>query len=135
MSSHSYLVRFLLSFYPYSLRLATLWMNEEWFNDNAGNGLNRVRNQYATSYSTFIPLININPIQSSYERWLLELLNGYRPSISSNDKTFTSFLMDLPAIPDSVYSLLREFCENTETYVLLRAAQSIFSLLIHSHTH
>ncbi|PPQ75883.1 hypothetical protein CVT24_000738 [Panaeolus cyanescens] len=78
------------------IRLATTWMNEEWYND-------QVRSKD----------MNWRP---NYETWLNHIMTAYQNALDGKDKTFSRFLLDLPSIPGGVLDLLRDFCvDNSNT--------------------
>jgi len=85
------------------LRLATFWMNEEWYNDriNRNGDLNRPPN-----YDSWL-----NQIVSTYQTILDAKADG-RPD--SKDKAFARFLLDLPAVPPDVFELLRDLSVETD---------------------
>ncbi|PSR72823.1 hypothetical protein PHLCEN_2v11320 [Hermanssonia centrifuga] len=73
------------------VRLATTWMNEEWYND-------QIRSQDERNW------------RPNYEIWLNQLVAVYQTHLDNKDRTFSRFLLDLPAVPPDVMSLLREMC-------------------------
>ncbi|KAF8552401.1 hypothetical protein OG21DRAFT_1486223 [Imleria badia] len=89
--------------FPSRLRLATAWMNEEWYNDRIkiGNGSN-----WRPNYDSWL-----NQIVSSYQTILESKAEG-KPD--SKDKAFAKFLLDLPSIPADVLDLLRDLSVDPE---------------------
>ncbi|KAH7927832.1 hypothetical protein BV22DRAFT_1031314 [Leucogyrophana mollusca] len=80
------------------LRLATTWMNEEWYNDR----IRRVDDpDWRGNYDSWL-----NHIVSTYQTVLEEKSEG-KPD--NKDKAFARFLLDLPAVPSDVMALLRDF--------------------------
>ncbi|TCD69615.1 hypothetical protein EIP91_006840 [Steccherinum ochraceum] len=77
------------------LRLATVWMNEEWYND-------QIRTKADPEW------------RPSYETWLNQIVAVHQTHIDGKDRTFARFLLDLPAIPQDVLNLLREMCVEPE---------------------
>ncbi|KAJ3536396.1 hypothetical protein NM688_g6844 [Phlebia brevispora] len=73
------------------VRLAITWMNEEWYND-------QVRNQKEPDW------------RPNYEIWLNQLVAAYQTHLDNKDRSFSRFLLDLPAVPPELMSLLREMC-------------------------
>ncbi|CCM02435.1 uncharacterized protein FIBRA_04534 [Fibroporia radiculosa] len=73
------------------LRLATTWMNEEWYNDQI----------QSTRDPQWAP---------NYETWLNQIVAAYQTHLDGKDRTFSRFLLDLPHVPPDVLSLLRESC-------------------------
>ncbi|KAN0088491.1 Symplekin tight junction protein C terminal domain containing protein [Tylopilus felleus] len=89
--------------FPSRLRLATAWMNEEWYNDRIriGTGAN-----WRPNYDSWL-----NQLVSSYQTVLESKAEG-RPD--SKDKAFARFLLDLPSIPADVLDLLRDLSVDPE---------------------
>ncbi|KAG9312974.1 Symplekin tight junction protein C terminal-domain-containing protein [Chiua virens] len=89
--------------FPSRLRLATAWMNEEWYNDRIkmGDGSNS---------------------RPNYDSWLNQLVSSYQTILESKaegkpdnkDKAFAKFLLDLPSIPSDVLDLLRDLSVDPE---------------------
>ncbi|QRV74154.1 symplekin [Ceratobasidium sp. AG-Ba] len=77
------------------MRLAIVWMNEEWYND-------RVQ---AKAHPNREP---------KYETWLVRLAVALKARIESKDKNFARFLMELPVVPAEVLSLCRELAETPQ---------------------
>ncbi|KAN0103913.1 Symplekin tight junction protein C terminal domain containing protein [Russula decolorans] len=73
------------------IRLATAWMNEEWYND-------RVR------------LSSDNDWRPNYEVWLNQVVAEYQLRLDRKDRMFARFLLDLPSVPSDVFTLLRDLC-------------------------
>ncbi|EJD43771.1 hypothetical protein AURDEDRAFT_65903 [Auricularia subglabra TFB-10046 SS5] len=74
---------------PARVRLATTWMNEEWYND-------KIRREHSPD------------APQNYGNWLRRILNGYRSHLDSKDRTFARFLLDLPGISDDILDFVRE---------------------------
>ena len=91
------------------MRLATTWMNEEWYNDQirAESDPDWVR-----AGGIFIVYLSSSwPLQRpNYETWLNQIVAAYQTHLDNKDRTFSAFLLDLPAVPSDVMSLLREMC-------------------------
>lgn len=56
---------------------------------------------------------------TDYSTWLGRILDGYKPHIDSSDRTLSQFLLDIPYLPPSVFTLLAELCVNQATYVVI----------------
>ncbi|KAF8518981.1 Symplekin tight junction protein C terminal-domain-containing protein [Hysterangium stoloniferum] len=76
-------------------RLATLWLNEEWYND-------RIRRKLDSNW------------EPQYEIWLQKIMEAHGEQPNAKDRTFSQFLLDLPYLPDSILAILREFCTDPE---------------------
>lgn len=50
----------------------------------------------------------------NYETWLNQIVAVYQTHLDNKDRTFSRFLLDLPALPSDVMSLLREMCVETD---------------------
>ncbi|KAJ7623311.1 Symplekin tight junction protein C terminal-domain-containing protein [Roridomyces roridus] len=82
---------YIMSDFPARVRLATTWMNEEWYND-------RIQ-------------LEVNPDwRPNYDTWLNQIVASYQTLLDGKDRTFSRFLLDLPAVPEDVLGLLRELC-------------------------
>ncbi|KAF8817559.1 hypothetical protein BYT27DRAFT_6817554 [Phlegmacium glaucopus] len=84
---------YVMADFPSRVRLATAWMNEEWYND-------QIR---LTTDRTWRP---------NYETWLNQLVASYQAVLDGKDKdkAFARFLLDLPSIPSDLLDLLRDLC-------------------------
>ncbi|EMD39061.1 hypothetical protein CERSUDRAFT_133852 [Gelatoporia subvermispora B] len=82
---------YIITDFPGRVRLATTWMNEEWYND-------RLR------------LTSDRNWQPNYETWLNQIVAAYQTHSDGKDRTFSRFLLDLPSVPPDVLNLLRESC-------------------------
>ncbi|CAK5273974.1 unnamed protein product [Mycena citricolor] len=79
---------YIMTDFPARIRLATAWMNEEWYND-------RIQSQADPDW------------RPNYDTWLSRIVASYQTRL---DKTFSRFLLDLPTVPEDVLDLLRELC-------------------------
>ncbi|KAH9074729.1 Symplekin tight junction protein C terminal-domain-containing protein [Lactarius deliciosus] len=77
------------------IRLATTWMNEEWYNDQ-------------------VRLLSDNDWRPNYEVWLNQIVAEYQLRIDRKDRMFARFLLDLPSVPSDVFTLLRDLCTEPE---------------------
>nr|GAT46745.1 predicted protein [Mycena chlorophos] len=84
------LCEYIMADFPARLRLATAWMNEEWYNDR----IHRSDPNWRPNYDT----------------WLSQIVAAYQTLLDSKDRTFSRFLLDLPSVPEDVLDLLRELC-------------------------
>ncbi|KIP10039.1 hypothetical protein PHLGIDRAFT_28714 [Phlebiopsis gigantea 11061_1 CR5-6] len=82
---------YIMSDFPSRLRLATTWMNEEWYND-------QIRTEEESEW------------RPNYETWLNQIVAVYQTHLDNKDRTFSHFLLDLPTVPSDIMSLLREMC-------------------------
>ncbi|RPD64406.1 hypothetical protein L226DRAFT_506092 [Lentinus tigrinus ALCF2SS1-7] len=89
------LCEYIMSDFSGRIRLATTWMNEEWYND-------RVQQTQDPDW------------QSNYETWLNQIVAAYQTHAEGKDRTFSRFLLDLPDVPQDVLNLLRESCVEPE---------------------
>ncbi|KAL0953604.1 hypothetical protein HGRIS_004812 [Hohenbuehelia grisea] len=78
------------------IRLASTWMNEEWYND-------RIR------------LAKDHNWRSNYDTWLQQIVVSYQTLLDGKDRTFSRFLLDLPSIPPDVFGLLRDLCLDVDS--------------------
>ncbi|TFY52822.1 hypothetical protein EVG20_g10386, partial [Dentipellis fragilis] len=77
------------------IRLATTWMNEEWYNDQ-------------------IRMSKDPDWRPNYDIWLNQIVAAYQTHLDGKDKTFARFLLDLPSVPSDVFILLRDLCVETD---------------------
>ncbi|ETW78990.1 hypothetical protein HETIRDRAFT_460016 [Heterobasidion irregulare TC 32-1] len=73
------------------IRLATTWMNEEWYNDQIQTSKNR-------------------DWRPNYDTWLNQIVSVYQNQLDGKDRAFGRFLLDLPHVPPDVFTLLRDLC-------------------------
>ncbi|KAJ7180551.1 Symplekin tight junction protein C terminal-domain-containing protein [Mycena filopes] len=87
---------YIMADFPARIRLATTWMNEEWYNDRIQLG--------------------VDPDwRPNYDTWLNQIVASYQTLLDGKDRTFSRFLLDLPAVPEDVLGLLRELCVDTNS--------------------
>ncbi|KAG8748374.1 hypothetical protein FRC10_005921 [Ceratobasidium sp. 414] len=86
------LLEYVLDDFSSRMRLAIVWLNEEWYNDRIQAQANPNR-------------------ERKYDLWLVRLAVALKARIEAKDKTFARFLMELPSVPADVLSLCRELAE------------------------
>ncbi|KAF8677667.1 Symplekin tight junction protein C terminal [Rhizoctonia solani] len=89
------LLDYLLGDFNGRIRLAIVWMNEEWYND-------RIQAKHDPSR------------ERQYDIWLGRLASSLKARLEPKDKTFAKFLMELPSVPSNVLSLCRELAETPQ---------------------
>ncbi|CUA78065.1 Symplekin [Drosophila melanogaster] [Rhizoctonia solani] len=89
------LLDYLLADFSGRIKLAIVWMNEEWYND---------RTQAKQDPSR----------ERQYDIWLGRLATCLKARMEPKDKTFAKFLMELPSVPSHVLSLCRELAETPQ---------------------
>ncbi|KAG8985920.1 hypothetical protein FRB90_004362 [Tulasnella sp. 427] len=82
--------------FPARCRIATIWVNEEWYNDIIRQEMDPRR-------------------QPQYDVWVQKLLVAQTSKLDAKDKTFTRFLIDLPSLPPNILSLLSDLCIDADT--------------------
>ncbi|KAJ7224372.1 Symplekin tight junction protein C terminal-domain-containing protein [Mycena pura] len=82
---------YIMTDFPARIRLATTWMNEEWYND-------RIQLEADPDW------------RPNYDTWLNQIVVSYQTLLDGKDRTFSRFLLDLPSVPEDVFGLLRELC-------------------------
>ncbi|KAF9557340.1 hypothetical protein CPC08DRAFT_710481 [Agrocybe pediades] len=87
---------YIMADFPQRVRLATTWMNEEWYNDQ-------------------VRLTKKGDWRPNYETWLNQIVVSYQTILDGKDKTFARFLLDLPSIPPEVLDLLRDLCTDSSS--------------------
>ncbi|CAE6440409.1 unnamed protein product [Rhizoctonia solani] len=89
------LLDYLLADFSGRMRLAIVWMNEEWYND-------RIQAKRDPSR------------EPQYDIWLGRLATSLKARMEPKDKTFAKFLMELPLVSSHVLSLCRELAETPQ---------------------
>jgi symplekin len=74
-------------------KFASLWLNEEWFNDKR-NG------------------------SAQFQPNLDAVLRAYLPKLDSKDKSLSAFVATLPEVPPSVIDMLETLCEESERSIV-----------------
>ncbi|KAL0576456.1 hypothetical protein V5O48_005531 [Marasmius crinis-equi] len=87
---------YIMADFPSRVRLATVWLNEEWYND-------RVQETRNPKW------------RANYDIWLNQLVAAYQTHLDGKDRTFSRFLMDIPAVPPDLLDLLRDLCVEYES--------------------
>ncbi|KZV71528.1 hypothetical protein PENSPDRAFT_751633 [Peniophora sp. CONT] len=87
------LYEYIMADFAGRMRLATMWMNEEWYSD-----------QLAAEKDSGPEL------RHNYDTWLSHIVSAYLQKLSGKDRTFGRFLLDLPSVPTDVFQLLRDLC-------------------------
>lgn len=82
---------YIMDDFPSRVRLATTWMNEEWYNDQIHSERD-------------------NNWRPNYDIWLNQIVASYQTLLDGRDRTFSRFVLDLPAVPPDVLGLLRDLC-------------------------
>jgi hypothetical protein len=103
------------------MRLATTWMNEEWYNDQIRSARDREWVRSSISPRDGFTLIILICQRPNYETWLNQIVASYQTTLDGKDKTFARFLLDLPSLPTDVLDLLRDLCLD-----ISRCASSLF---------
>lgn len=94
------------------IRLATTWMNEEWYNDRIRLPVDP---NWVRSCVVIYGIYRYHFFQRpNYDTWLNQIVASYQTSLDGKDKTFSRFLLDLPSVPADVLGLLRELCVDAE---------------------
>ncbi|GLB41805.1 putative symplekin tight junction protein C terminal [Lyophyllum shimeji] len=88
------LCNYIMADFPARVRLATTWMNEEWYND-------QIR---LAEDPNWLP---------NYDTWLNQIVASYQALLDGKDRTFARFLLDLPTVPSDVLGLLRDLCHDS----------------------
>ena len=52
----------------------------------------------------------------NYDTWLNQIIAAYQTQLDSKDRTFSRFLLDIPAVPPDILALVRELCVDPERY-------------------
>ncbi|KAJ9126629.1 hypothetical protein QFC24_001658 [Naganishia onofrii] len=88
---------FVLEDFVNRVKLASVWLNEEWYNANLSKA-------------------NVNQ-PSSYDTWLERVLSAITSNIGNEDSNLVEFLLDLPELTSGVLGSIRRLAENVETAI------------------
>lgn len=89
-----FLCDYIMEDFSNRIRIATLWMNEEWYNDQI-----HANDPYW---------------QPNYETWVNQVISVFQTHLDGKDRTFSKFLLDLPLLPSDILALLRDMCVDPE---------------------
>ncbi|KAJ7583294.1 Symplekin tight junction protein C terminal-domain-containing protein [Mycena floridula] len=89
------LCEYVMADFTSRVRLATTWMNEEWYNDE-------IRKESDRNW------------RSNYDFWLGQIVASYQTLMEGKDRSFSRFLLDLPSVPVSVLTLMQDLCVESE---------------------
>ena len=95
------------------IRLATTWMNEEWYNDQLRLAEDP---SWVDTSRVRIQLANFHDQRPNYDTWLNQIVATYQTLLDAKDRTFSRFLLDLPSVPEDVLGLLRDLCIDSSRY-------------------
>lgn len=86
------------------MEFAKLWLNEEWYTEK--------RDPRPPQPDADIAEAATNPPPRPYDRWLRLLLEHILAHSSNKDRSFATFIVDLPEIPADEISRLGSMCTN-----------------------
>jgi hypothetical protein len=66
----------------------------------------------------FPVLIVLSSQRPNYDTWLNQIVASYQTLLDGKDRTFSRFLLDLPAVPGDVLGLLRDLCVDFTRYLV-----------------
>ncbi|CAG8436024.1 743_t:CDS:10 [Ambispora gerdemannii] len=89
------MMKYILEDFRGRMELALTWLYEEWYHDNI-----MLRN--SLSYS------------ANYAKWLRRLLDTAMPALEAKDQTFTTFLLDVPELPEDVVDRVKIYCNDPD---------------------
>ena len=55
----------------------------------------------------------------NYDIWVNQIVAAFQTHLDAKDRAFSKFLLDLPAVPTDILSLLRDLCVDEERLVEL----------------
>lgn len=96
-----------------SIKLASVWLNEEWFNAKMVDGNNHSSVSFAAAFMQLFSLLT--RFQSPYDTWLAKVLAATAKSVGNDDNTLVEFLLDLPELTPDVLQGIRRISENVDT--------------------
>ena len=89
-------------------------MNEEWYNDQIRS---EAEPDWVRRLDHIQHICTHRTKRPNYETWLSQIVAVYQTHLDNKDRTFSHFLLDLPAVPSDIMSLLREMCVEADRYV------------------
>ncbi|CAG8496504.1 9364_t:CDS:10 [Ambispora leptoticha] len=89
------MMKYILEDFRGRMELALTWLYEEWYHDN-------------------IMLRNSSSYSANYAKWLRRLLDAAMPALEAKDQTFSSFLLDVPELPEDVVDRVKIYCNDPD---------------------
>ncbi|KAJ8107959.1 hypothetical protein OPT61_g8507 [Boeremia exigua] len=103
---------YILSDWKRRIDVATLWLNEEWYNDTVLAQSKDVATNGTANGDTFTSVLNTP--NGNYQRCALRLIDGILPYIEHTDKIILRFLSEVPALNYELLIRLKKMAEDPE---------------------
>ncbi|KAF9699588.1 hypothetical protein EKO04_002226 [Ascochyta lentis] len=103
---------YIISDWKKRIDVATLWLNEEWYNDTVLAQSKDIPTNGTANGDTFTSVLNTP--NGNYQRCALRLFDGILPYIEHTDKIILRFLSEVPALNYEILIRLKKMAEDPE---------------------
>lgn len=103
---------YIISDWKRRIDVATLWLNEEWYNDTVLAQSRDVATSGTANGDTFTAVLNTP--NGNYQRCALRLIDGILPYVEHTDKIILRFLSEVPALNYELLIRLKKMAEDPE---------------------
>jgi symplekin len=103
---------YIISDWKKRIDVATLWLNEEWYNDTVLAQSKEIHTNGTANGDTFTSVLNTP--NGNYQRCALRLIDGILPYIEHTDKIILRFLSEVPALNYEMLIRLKKMAEDPE---------------------
>ncbi|KAF3046638.1 hypothetical protein E8E12_011363 [Didymella heteroderae] len=103
---------YIISDWKKRIDVATLWLNEEWYNDTVLAQSKDVATNGTANGDTFTSVLNAP--NGNYQRCALRLIDGILPYVEHTDKIILRFLSEVPALNYDILIRLKKMAEDPE---------------------
>lgn len=103
---------YIISDWKKRIDVATLWLNEEWYNDTVLAQSKEIPTNGTANGDTFTSVLNTP--NGNYQRCALRLIDGILPYIEHTDKIILRFLSEVPALNYEMLIRLKKMAEDPE---------------------
>lgn len=103
---------YILSDWKKRIDVATLWLNEEWYNDTVLAQSKDIPTHGTANGDNFTSVLNTP--NGNYQRCALRLIDGIFPYVEHTDKIIMRFLSEVPALNYEILIRLKKMAEDPE---------------------
>lgn len=103
---------YIISDWKKRIDVATLWLNEEWYNDTVLAQSKEIPTNGTANGDTFTSVLNTP--NGNYQRCALRLFDGILPYVEHTDKIILRFLSEVPALNYEILIRLKKMAEDPE---------------------
>lgn len=103
---------YIISDWKRRIDVATLWLNEEWYNDTVLAQSKEVATNGSANGDNFTSVLNAP--NGNYQRCALRLMDGILPYVEHTDKIILRFLSEVPALNYEILIRLKKMAEDPE---------------------